>query len=275
MVDFKFLWENLFFATLAFWVVGCGTNADSSDPKALTSKDWFKEGVDRFYIARSSASSGSVQNIKGIGCYGENPDPETLVEIPVEKKSSSRKIVRLNQREWDFQFPLVTSRQPSPGECEVLFTGKIVNQSLGDELFTDHRADSRPVMIFDSAVTCGAAGLLTLGAIASKSVSSAYVASNIMTFYLCLKDLVSLPRNLKNRRIEHDKRILGLAFKQAGDLAGEMVEKHGDEGLTESKTTTLYTRYLVSSFNEHVNSTFENGWHNGDDFFRSVTIFYD
>lgn len=106
-----------------------------SDTKALEGNDWFKSGVDRFYLAymasdeRISEDEPELQGQQyffGIGCYNEPIDPETVVSVQKASDSTDTVSVKLNGRTMLHQFPLdyETTGRPAPGRCKIL---------LGDE----------------------------------------------------------------------------------------------------------------------------------------------
>ena len=80
----------------AAMIYGCGSDTDStSNTNALSSSDWFKDGVDRFYIAhlesddlideRYDATYGD-RFFFGVGCYGEPEDPNSDVYVSLKKE---------------------------------------------------------------------------------------------------------------------------------------------------------------------------------------------
>ena len=103
------------------------STADSTG-KALSSNDWFKDGVDRFYLAHKAAGSFISANfdvrygeqfLMGIGCYGEPKDPEAYVEVPVDSLGAVMTTKKLNERKFLHEFPIVYNTElPQKGQCK-------------------------------------------------------------------------------------------------------------------------------------------------------------
>jgi hypothetical protein len=115
----------------SFLSVSClKKSGQDSSAKALSSNDWFKDGVDRFYLAHLASGSFidsqydvryGEQFLLGIGCYGEPKDPEALTDVPVSKSGSIMTTKKLNERVYLHEFPVVDNKdKPKKGECRVL-----------------------------------------------------------------------------------------------------------------------------------------------------------
>lgn len=102
-----------------------------SKVKALESDDWFRDGVDRFYLAvapQDLAMPGSVTDAKvgqellfGIGCYGEPKQRDAVVPVAPDACGQGPDRLPLNERYLVNHFPLAAdSTKPKKGECVVL-----------------------------------------------------------------------------------------------------------------------------------------------------------
>ncbi len=109
---------------------GCRTDTDVSSPKALSSNDWFKTGVDRFYLAWMKTDtfiSPSHQELFGqqfffgVGCYGEEKDGSKEVSVKTDPHSNMKITKKLNERVMLHEFDIVPkSAKPKPGQCKIL-----------------------------------------------------------------------------------------------------------------------------------------------------------
>ena len=115
---------SFYIAAIAMLFMACGDQlaTQHSKTKALSSNDWFKDGVDRFYLAymdtETRISSGHPEKYGhqfffGVGCYGESPDPKALLSVPVAPGSRITKQIPLNERTMLHEFPVVFD-QSSP-----------------------------------------------------------------------------------------------------------------------------------------------------------------
>ncbi|NBX16489.1 MAG: hypothetical protein EBR09_03895 [Proteobacteria bacterium] len=106
---------------------GCTRN---SGVKSIRSDDWFRSGVDRFYLATVPVPYRSAENprvyigqeiLVGVGCFGEPRNPAAQVTIPDEKCASKTSKVALNERIRLQDFPMAANpSRPSAGECVLL-----------------------------------------------------------------------------------------------------------------------------------------------------------
>ncbi|MEI8027833.1 MAG: hypothetical protein WCI18_15900 [Pseudomonadota bacterium] len=109
---------------------GCRTDSDVSSPQALSSNDWFKTGVDRFYLAwikTDAFISPSHQELfgqqffLGVGCYGEEKDGSKEVSVRNAPHSDVYITKKLNERVMLHEFDIVPkSSTPKPGQCKIL-----------------------------------------------------------------------------------------------------------------------------------------------------------
>ena len=133
---------------LAVVGMGCASrvsqNAGKARFKTIEDESWFKDGVDRFYLAYadqgnfidSSPQRLGWEILMGVGCYGEPKNRDTLVDEstsseestenqqkPLESQSplSQMGAKRLIDRELITDFPLAKDpSKPKKGECVVL-----------------------------------------------------------------------------------------------------------------------------------------------------------
>ena len=107
---------------------------------ALESNDWFRDGVDRFYLAvgtQNVRQAGSVTGARvgenmlfGLGCFGEPKQPDTVVNVFPDSCNKGPAKMPLNERYKINHFPLAEDpSKPKKGECVVL---------LGDEQMLAH-----------------------------------------------------------------------------------------------------------------------------------------
>ena len=120
----------------------CGNHEhDISNEKVLSSNDWYKNGVDRFYLAYMDSGETMDENfpykfgeqfLLGIGCFGEPEDKEALVEVPVAPGSSEKISIPLNARTMLHQFNIRHSAKPKKGNCKILLGSKHEPQQITD-----------------------------------------------------------------------------------------------------------------------------------------------
>lgn len=130
--SYKTLVGMILIFTLSMLTSSCLKKKSTTDStgKALSSNDWFKDGVDRFYLAHKAAGSFISANfdvrygeqfLMGIGCYGEPQDPEAYVEVPVDTLGSVMTTKKLNERKFLHEFPVVYNTElPQKGQCKIL-----------------------------------------------------------------------------------------------------------------------------------------------------------
>lgn len=101
-----------------------------SNFKSISSDDWFRNGVDRFYLAtlpskllHQGATTVRVGQdiLVGVGCFGEPKEPATPVDIADPGCASKRAQIPLNQRIRLQDFPLAEDpSHPKAGQCVLL-----------------------------------------------------------------------------------------------------------------------------------------------------------
>lgn len=112
----------------------CGSPETAPQPQssveALSSSDWFREGTDRFYLAYAELDlkvdddfpkvQAGHQYLFGIGCNGEDENPNALVFVHKSTRGEELIQIPLSQREklHHFRDPLRS------GECKILLGGE-------------------------------------------------------------------------------------------------------------------------------------------------------
>jgi len=118
------------------------TPEDLSAPKALSSNDWLKKGVDRFYLAWMQTDSFIAPGHKelygqqfffGIGCYGEDKDGFKSVSVRKAPGSTEMITKKLNERSMLHEFDIVPEKSTAkPGQCKVLLGDETVAQQISN-----------------------------------------------------------------------------------------------------------------------------------------------
>lgn len=141
--------------------------------KSIGSNDWFRRGVDRFYLATvpTTVLQQSSQSIKvgqdllvGVGCFGEPKDPASLVTTSEQTCSSKKAKIPLNERIRLHDFPMaVDPANPKSGECvQLLGASEVIKhiQEKPEEFAQGSIADAA----LSGAIATNACGLsLALG----------------------------------------------------------------------------------------------------------------
>jgi hypothetical protein len=114
-----------------------------SSIKTISSDDWFRNGVDRFYLATvpSQVRYPKAKTVKvgqdaliGLGCFGESKKHDDLVTLQDKSCAGNERQTPLNERIRLEDFPLAPDPQkPNPGECVVLLGPTEVVESLKTE----------------------------------------------------------------------------------------------------------------------------------------------
>lgn len=114
-----------------------------SSVKTISSNDWFRNGVDRFYLATvpSKVRYPNAQTVKvgqdalvGLGCFGESKKYDEIVSVEDKACQSSSRKIPLNERTRLKDFPLAADpRNPNAGECVLLLGPSEVVESLKSE----------------------------------------------------------------------------------------------------------------------------------------------
>ncbi|MBM3381359.1 MAG: hypothetical protein FJY29_02855 [Betaproteobacteria bacterium] len=125
---------------LGFMLGGC---TQKSGIKSISSDDWFRKGVDRFYLATvpSSRLHQGASTVKvgqdllvGVGCFGEAKEPATLAPVMQQSCSSGKGKLPLNERIRLQDFLMAANpEKPQPGECVLLLGPKEVVQRVQEQ----------------------------------------------------------------------------------------------------------------------------------------------
>lgn len=101
-----------------------------SQVKTISSDDWFRNGVDRLYLAtvptglamRESRSVVVGQDVLvGVGCFGEPKDPRTPVAVTAPSCAGRKAKIPMNERIRLDDFPMADDpRNPKAGQCVLL-----------------------------------------------------------------------------------------------------------------------------------------------------------
>lgn len=117
----------LIFSTVLMAFGGC---TEKSKLKSISSDDWFRNGVDRFYLATvpSSVLHQASRTVRvgqdvlvGVGCFGEAKEPSELTSVNEQSCNTKRAKIPLNERIRLQDFPMAANpANPKAGECVLL-----------------------------------------------------------------------------------------------------------------------------------------------------------
>jgi hypothetical protein len=146
---------------------GCGRKS-STGVDAMSGKDWFKSGVDRFYLAHTANDKRILEQYPqtygdryfiGIGCYDEPKDPKTNVLVPASRGSTKMVEMSLDSRSMLYQFNIVESKKPKNGECRILLGDTVSPQQISNGNALENKNTDYGVSSGDAAQKIGAASL--------------------------------------------------------------------------------------------------------------------
>lgn len=283
--------EKLFLTlAIGFGLISCGSEEQTSDLKAMSSKDWFKSGVDRLYLAYEQTgikisanypNTTGESHIIGIACYGESKDPNSIVPVPVRPGASETENLPLSERTMIHQFPIVERGNLVKGQCRKVFDnnyGKLKN------IFTDASRlnyDFRDGIV-KVGITCGATAVSALTRLSTKGATDMFligpsgVVTDLALAYACYQTTFEIPAMID---MDRNKQILAKAHRVAGEVAEEKLKKSGKwktyRDLVGNSSTreigiAMYSKSFVESFNSMIDINFENGWGKSAKFFESV-----
>lgn len=114
-----------------------------SSVKTISSNDWFRNGVDRFYLAtvpsrvlypRTQTVRVGQDALIGLGCFGESKKQDEMATVKDTSCSAQSRQIPLNERTRLDDFPLAADPQnPRAGECVLLLGAAEVVESLKTE----------------------------------------------------------------------------------------------------------------------------------------------
>lgn len=151
-------------AAIAFLSESCMMK---SSVKTISSNDWFRNGVDRFYLATvpSSVRYPKAQTVRvgqdaliGLGCFGESKNQNETVTVQGKSCAGETYDIALNERIRLDDFPLAADPQnPNAGECVVLLGSTEVVETLRTEpeKFLHGMLDTAAISAATATNACG------------------------------------------------------------------------------------------------------------------------
>lgn len=276
---------------------------------ALSSDDWFKDGVDRFYLAHLD-SGGLIEPdydytygdrfFFGIGCYGEHEDPEALTEVPARKGSKQKIKIPLNERTKLYQFPISNFDKPEKGLCKILLGSKKTPRQIanGESLRTGGDANSVVERVVYASLGCTsmiAAGIKFVGTLLAGGYATAQTggvaapvaasaiaidgAGTISSGLVCAFKVQSSIDAVREYQLKQNHRLLSRALDRATDLTIESLDQSGMlsvynklalSGSNHVLAGAIWNKEFVKTFNKSIDDRFENGWGRGTKFFDAV-----
>jgi hypothetical protein len=176
--------QKMIFVSLLSAVLLPSCKLANSSNKAAESDDWLRKGTDRFYFAtapQAVAQEGSEakvgQNmIWGIGCKGENKDPNSLVDVPTKCSTAKMTRLPLNERTMVHQFNMADNDADfKNGKCKVLL-GDVDLLADVQKLPADYKTGAGAEtwnQFLSSAALCGVT-LAFMHPVVMKPASAAY-----------------------------------------------------------------------------------------------------
>lgn len=303
-----YFFKGVFTFILIVYIAGCNTSGRSSESEAsaLESKDWFKSGVDRFYLAYGYGEErlhpgydeyfGS-QFFLGVGCYGESSDPNATVSVFETPDGFRKKTVKLHERRMLHEFNIVRDGNPGKGQCEILLGDELVPQSLSwsKQAIEGRNNFAFAIKSFGATAFClGAvsAGLAVSGAVLGTgasggtaapltvpviaSLGSAFATST----FLCIENIRGSKETLQKRILGGNQKVFGDALLSAANYTNESIRKDSErlkwyrkliaDKEKELVAAAYWNRQFVANFNSQVTGNFENGWGEENRFFEMV-----
>ena len=293
----RFLFLIYFLFTIQV-TVSCGSQNEDSSIDALSSNDWFKDGVDRFYLAHLETQTKLDSDYDyttgdhytfGVGCYGEPSNPKELVEVAVSENASEKIKIPLNERTLLYQFPTVEAgKKPEKGQCEILYGSHYIAKTpdIG-ELETG--GEGLRASYAHTALSCTAlaAQIFTLATttVLTKGAATGPVAAAFKYFgvtgaaWLCYYKATNLPSETADFQRAENKKLLADSYILNKKITQETMAEDGiwntyksfvDQKVRQQLALAMYSRSFVKTFNTKLNATFENGWGSGTKFFDAM-----
>lgn len=243
-------------------LAGCKQSPEMlSEQKALSGKDWFKGGTDRFYLAYLSEGEEihpgfqqryGEQFFFGIGCYDESNDPKAILSVPTYPGSKELVKKPINKRTMLHEFPLYfgEGRPPKKGMCKILLGSEQDPQQItnGKELLKGANGWGVANNSFAAGLTClglavagaklvatavagGYATVQTAG-VAAPAVIPPLVADGVAVAtsgYLCGLKTVGTFHEIQKFQMTENQKVFGYALKKASQIT---MNKLRAEGLT-------------------------------------------
>jgi hypothetical protein len=299
---------------------GCTTvhRPKKAEEKAITDQSWFRTrpGVDRFYLAYSEFSekfpgSDDLQgreNLLGVACYGEDPNPEAPVKNPATGKlmpASSR------ERLQDFAVVKDQGGYPGAGNCIVILGQPKENARWEIKVNDDQVAELKSTLIGTGAACLGLGGAVLTASLAvqSAAVTAAPTAgasvgalaaisgpvwiSLATSAALCANGFGNSKLAVDKYRVNDSNRVLLESLAKAEELAKDaLMENNGKEssnrrslreieallsmaqGKRDSEkirhAAAIFNPYYVRAFNRDLDAKMEQGWGKGERFFEAI-----
>jgi hypothetical protein len=230
-----------------------------SNQKALESNDWFKGGVDRFYLAYLSEGEkihpGFLQRYGeqfffGIGCYGEIADSKALLSVPVAPGSKTLKKIAINKRTMLHEFPLYfgEGRPPKKGQCKILLGSEDDPQKITnpEELLNGGQGWGVANNFFAAGLSClglaiagtklvatavaGGYATVQTGGLAAPAVVPPLLADGAAVAtsgYFCSVNANKSVGGIKKYQMAENQKVFGNALKQASEIARNKMRANG------------------------------------------------
>ena len=294
----KFYQSLVLIASMAAMIfVGCSSEVSDlreSDPKALQSKDWFRKGVDRFYLAYAESTNQisekypfalAGQNyLFGIGCYGEPKDPYSEIEVYVSHDGEEKETMRLFERHKLHHF----SEQLADKSCEILMGSKAGDSLIENDLENELESQAgilHPWMY--AGVICAGAGTglvaTAMEGIRNLTKAAAAVIGVMGSGYWCFDMFTgavdkTIANGASKARVNF-YRFLTEAEKIADkdlSLDNEKLDAYIDAIVNRDYrlAAAVYNPIFVKAFNERMDGFFEQGWStqwwDNDRFFSAI-----
>jgi hypothetical protein len=213
---------SIFLSVTVFAVFGC---TQKSKVKTISSDDWFRNGVDRLYLAtvpsgvtlKESQSVAVGQDVLvGVGCFGEPKDPASLVQVSAPSCSGKKAKIPLNERIRLDDFPMADdSRNPKAGQCVLLLGPSDLIKTI----------QSNPESLAE-------------GAVATAAMTTA-IATNACGLSLALGNAFYLQKTLLNRQS---------ATERGGvEFAKKMLNYFGENNLVPALYANEHPVYAIKS----------------------------
>jgi len=287
-------------------------NTQESNEEALNGNDWFKNGVDRFYLAyinsdirmlRNGPETYGQQFFFGVGCYGESKDPHAQVQVKKDPQSSVFVTKKLSEREMLHEFDLVVSTEkPKPGQCKILLGDE--NDAIQISHLKSYRGGTKAAL----GVVFTTTGVVCIGSIAQTakfvgevmaaagaSVVSKGAAAPALLPPLTLDGINTLGAIAgcggslkgsfevgKNYNRDENKKLFAHAIIKAINLANNDLKndpKKYARYVTLRRNlynvevaAAIWNPILVRKFNREIHGFFENGWGESQKFFDAVKL---
>lgn len=231
-----------------------------SETQAMSSKDWFKNGVDRFYLASLDAGDKihpahkekyGDQFFFGIGCYGEPKDPETLSKVKETANGIDVIAIPLNKRTKLHQFPLYygEGRPKKPGYCKILLGSEEEPQQISRDGMLKEGGDIGGVatVFLGAAIPCVTSAVLVktiflsgaaagAGAPVSGGTSIAVLAPLInaqtvalgSSAYFCAINSVGTKNSVTKYQMKENQKLFSKSLDKASEIAISRLKVSGE-----------------------------------------------